>query len=96
MDLQAEHHDDIIKRLKRVEGQIRGLQAMIEDDRDCNDVLTQFAAANRALSRAGFRFFSATMEQCRLNPELADEQGYSPEALEKMFLRLGYTDPAKL
>jgi DNA-binding FrmR family transcriptional regulator len=89
MDLQAEHHDDIIKRLKRVEGQIRGLQAMIEDDRDCNDVLTQFAAANRALSRAGFRFFSATMEQCRLNPELADEQGYSPEALEKMFLRLG-------
>ncbi len=89
MDLQAEHHDDIIKRLKRVEGQIRGLQAMIDDDRDCNDVLTQFAAANRALSRAGFRFFSATMEQCRLNPELADEQGYSPEALEKMFLRLG-------
>lgn len=89
MDLQAEHHDDIIKRLKRVEGQIRGLQAMIEDDRDCNDVLTQFAAANRALSRAGFRFFSATMEQCRLNPELADAQGYSPEALEKMFLRLG-------
>jgi DNA-binding FrmR family transcriptional regulator len=52
-------------------------------------VLTQFAAANRALSRAGFRFFSATMEECRLNPELADEQGYSPEALEKMFLRLG-------
>ena len=89
MDLQVEHHDDIIKRLKRVEGQIRGLQAMIEDDRDCNDVLTQFAAANRALSRAGFRFFSATMEQCRLNPELADEQGYTPEALEKMFLRLG-------
>jgi DNA-binding FrmR family transcriptional regulator len=89
MDLHMEHRDDIIKRLKRVEGQIRGLQAMIDDDRDCNDVLTQFAAANRALSRAGFRFFSATMEQCRLNPELADEQGYSPEALEKMFLRLG-------
>ncbi len=84
-----EHRDDIIKRLKRVEGQIRGLQAMIDDDRDCNDVLTQFAAANRALSRAGFRFFSATMEQCRLNPELADEQGYSPEALEKMYLRHG-------
>jgi DNA-binding FrmR family transcriptional regulator len=89
MDLHMEHRDDIIKRLKRVEGQIRGLQAMIDDDRDCNDVLTQFAAANRALSRAGFRFFSATMEQCRLDPELADEQGYSPEALEKMFLRLG-------
>ncbi len=89
MDLEHTDSDDIIKRLKRVEGQLRGLQAMIEDGRDCNDVLTQFAAANRALSRAGFRFFSATMEQCRVNPELAGEQGYTPEALEKMFLRLG-------
>jgi DNA-binding FrmR family transcriptional regulator len=88
MELQHEDRDDIIKRLKRVEGQLRGLQAMIDEDRDCNDVLTQFAAANRALSRAGFRFFSATMEQCRLNPELAIEKGYSPDALEKMFLRL--------
>ncbi len=89
MELHNEDRDDIIKRLKRVEGQIRGLQAMIDEGRECNDVLTQFAAANRALSRSGFRFFSATMEQCRLHPELADEQGYSPEALEKMFLRLG-------
>ncbi|GMQ94095.1 MAG: metal-sensitive transcriptional regulator [Acidimicrobiia bacterium] len=89
MDLRREDRDDIIKRLKRVEGQMRGLQSMIEDNRDCNDVLTQFAAANRAMSRAGFRFFSATMEQCRLNPDLAAEQGYTAEALEKMFLRLG-------
>lgn len=89
MDLQHEDRDDIINRLKRVEGQLRGLQAMIDDGRDCNDVLTQFAAANRALSRAGFRFFSATMEECRRNPDLADAQGYSPDALEKMFLRLG-------
>ncbi len=89
MDLQHEDRDDVIKRLKRVEGQLRGLQAMIDDNRDCNDVLTQFAAANRALSRAGFRFFSATMEECRRNPELADERGYSPEVMEKMFLRLG-------
>ncbi|MEN8040630.1 MAG: metal-sensitive transcriptional regulator [Actinomycetota bacterium] len=88
MDLQHEDRDDIIKRLKRVEGQLRGLQAMIEDGRDCNDVLTQFAAANRALSRSGFRFFSATMEQCKLNPDLADAEGYTPETLEKMFLRL--------
>ncbi len=89
MDLQNEDRDDIIKRLKRVEGQLRGLQAMIDEGRECNDVLTQFAAANRALSRAGFRFFSATMEQCRLDPALADEEGYTPEVLEKMFLRLG-------
>jgi len=89
MELDHQDRDDIVKRLRRVEGQLRGLQAMIDDGRDCNEVLTQFAAANRALSRAGFRFFSATMEQCRLNPEVAGEKGYTPQALEKMFLRLG-------
>ena len=89
MDLPNEDREEIIKRLRRVEGQIRGIQAMIEDGRECNDTLTQFAAANRALSRSGFRFFAATMEQCRLNPEAASDNGYTPEALEKMFLRLG-------
>lgn len=89
MDLPQKDRTDIINRLKRVEGQLRGLQTMIETDRECNDVLTQFAAANRALSRAGFRFFSATMERCRLNPDLADQEGYTSETMEKMFLRLG-------
>ena len=89
MDFDSEAHDDIIKRLRRAEGQLRGLQSMIEDERECDEVLTQFAAANRALSRAGLRYFSAMMEKCRSNPEMADERGYSPEALEKMFLRLG-------
>lgn len=89
MELHENHRDDIITRLKRVEGQLRGLQAMIDDGRDCNDVLTQFTAANRAISRAGFRFFSATMDQCRLNPEAAEEQGYTSEMMEDMFLRLG-------
>ena len=89
MDLPQKDRTDIINRLKRVEGQLRGLQTMIETDRECDDVLTQFAAANRALSRAGFRFFSATMEQCRLNPDLADQEGYTSETMEKMFLRLG-------
>ena len=42
---------------------------MIDEGRDCNDVLTQFAAAHKAMSKAGFRFFAATMEQCRLHPD---------------------------
>ncbi len=88
MDLPAEDREDIVKRLRRVEGQLRGLQAMVEEGRDCNDVLTQFAAANRAMSKAGFRFFAATMEQCRLHPDDADSKGYTPETMEKMFLRL--------
>lgn len=41
--------DDYLKRLRRIEGQVRGLQRMIEDDRYCIDVLTQVSAATRAL-----------------------------------------------
>ncbi len=89
MNIPDTDRDDIIRRLRRVEGQIRGVQQMIEDERECNDILTQFAAANRALSRAGFKFLSATMDQCRLHPDEADESGYTYETLEKMFLRLG-------
>jgi len=89
MNIPQQDRDDIITRLRRVEGQLRGIQAMIEEGRDCNDTLTQFAAANRAMSRAGFKFLSATMEECRLNPEEANTSGYTPDVLEKMFLRLG-------
>jgi DNA-binding FrmR family transcriptional regulator len=89
MQLPTEDREEIIKRLKRVEGQLRGLQAMVDEGRECNDTLIQFAAANRALSKAGYRFFAATMEQCRLRPDEANSNGYTAEALEKMFLRLG-------
>lgn len=88
MDIPQDTRADIIRRLLRIEGQVRGLQKMVEDGRDCNDTLTQFAAADRALSRASFKFLSATMEQCRLHPDEATRSGYTPEALEKMFLRL--------
>jgi len=88
MNIPEEDRDEIITRLRRVEGQLRGIQAMVAEGRDCNDTLTQFAAANHAMSRAGFKFLSATMEQCRLNPDEATSSGYTPETLEKMFLRL--------
>jgi DNA-binding FrmR family transcriptional regulator len=88
MDLPTDDRDEIIKRLRRVEGQLRGIQAMVEEGRDCNDVLTQFAAAHKAMSKAGFRFFAATMEQCRIHPELADSKGYTADRMEEMFLRL--------
>ncbi|MEN8237647.1 MAG: metal-sensitive transcriptional regulator [Actinomycetota bacterium] len=88
MQIPQDTRDDMIKRLRRIEGQVRGLQKMVEEGRDCNDTLTQFSAADRALSRAGFKFLSATMEQCRLHPDEAKRSGYTPENIEKMFLRL--------
>ena len=88
MELEEKTAADLQKRLRRVEGQIRGIQAMIDDGRECTDIVTQFAAAIRAVEQAGFKYFAATMAQCALDPERAAEQGYSPEKLEKLFMRL--------
>ncbi len=88
MELSEETLADLMKRLRRVEGQIRGIQGMIEDGRECSDVVTQFAAAMRALEQSGFKYFAATLAQCALDPERAEASGYSPEKLEKLFLQL--------
>ncbi|GAA4303907.1 hypothetical protein GCM10023162_06320 [Klenkia terrae] len=58
VDIPQSELVDVIKRLKRVEGQIGGIVRMIEDGRDCSAVVTQLAAASKALSRAGFAVVS--------------------------------------
>lgn len=88
MELDPTTLSDITRRLRRVEGQIRGVQNMIEDGRECTDVVTQFAAALRALEQAGFKYFSATLTQCALDPDRAAANGYTAEKLEKLFLQL--------
>ena len=88
MELDETTRNDLRTRLRRIEGQIRGIQGMLDDERECTDVVTQFAAALRALEHAGFKYFSATLTQCALDPERARSQGYTPEKLEKLFLQL--------
>jgi DNA-binding FrmR family transcriptional regulator len=88
MEINEETLLDLQKRLRRVEGQIRGIQGMIEDGRECSDVVTQFAAAMRALEQSGFKYFAATLAQCALDPDRAAASGYSPDRLEKLFLQL--------
>lgn len=53
-----------MKRLRRVEGQLGGIIRMIEEGRDCEDVVTQMAAASKALDRAGFKIVASGMRQC--------------------------------
>jgi len=50
MELDEQVLADLQKRLRRVEGQIRGIQGMIDDGRECSDVVTQFAAAMKAIT----------------------------------------------
>jgi DNA-binding FrmR family transcriptional regulator len=55
---------DVLTRLKRVEGQIRGLQRMVEKGVDCSDILTQVSAATAAIKRVGMIILQAYMEEC--------------------------------
>lgn len=48
-----ESKEDILKRLRRIEGQVKGIQKMIEEDKGCTEVLTQIAAVRAALNKAG-------------------------------------------
>jgi DNA-binding FrmR family transcriptional regulator len=71
-------------RLVRAQGQIGGIVKMLDEGRDCNDLLTQISAASTALTRAGFTIISTGMAQCT-----DDEAGMKQrEKLEKAFLSL--------
>jgi CsoR family transcriptional regulator, copper-sensing transcriptional repressor len=73
----------LINRLRRVEGQSRGLQRMIEEGRTCEEIFTQLAATKAALDRVGVLLISLKMREC-LAEEVEDgEPPASPEAVEK-------------
>ena len=54
----------ILNRLRRLEGQIRGLQSMIESGKDCDAVLTQIMAAKSALNQVGLHIIGHSMKNC--------------------------------
>src|SRR5580765_8061725 len=72
--------DSHLKRLRRVEGQVRGLQRMVEDDKYCIDILTQVAAATKALQAFSLELLEEHLEHCVVD---AARQG-GPEAQEKV------------
>ena len=88
MQISEEKLKQITTRLRRVEGQLRGIEGMLTEGRDCAEVVTQFAAATKALEQAGFQFFAATLAECTADPNRAADEGYTAEKLEKLFLRL--------
>ena len=88
MEIESGASDEVIKRLRRIEGQIGGIVKMLEGGRDCADVITQLAAASRALDRAGFKLLSAGMRQCLTASAAGEVEPMSPEEMEKLFLSL--------
>ena len=56
--------DSLVRRLHRIEGQVRGIERMVEEDRYCIDVLTQIAAVNTALESLAFRILDDHVNHC--------------------------------
>lgn len=84
--------DDVTKdarnRLRRAEGQLRGVQRMLDEGASCKDVVTQISAVQAALHRAGLRLMAAGMRECLADPEGAAAEGMTADAMEDLFLSL--------
>lgn len=70
----VEAKTDLYKRLRRIEGQTRGLQKMLDEDRDCREVLQQLKAARSALDNATSIFMHKVARQCLLEPDEDDNR----------------------
>ena len=76
----TDHKDAVLTRLRRVEGQVRGLQRMVEEDKYCIDVLTQVSATTRALQAVALELLEDHLRHCVAH---AIESG-SPDGDEKV------------
>ena len=84
MQVDEQVASEVIVRLRKARGQIEGVIKMIESGRNCKDIVTQLAAASKALDRAGFKIVASGIRQCT-NDENAP---MTTDELEKLFLSL--------
>lgn len=89
MQLPEDTVTDLLARLRRVEGQVRGIQSMLEEQRECADVVTQIAAATKALEQVGFKLVASGLTYCLTHPDEASAAGYDLARVEKMFMKIG-------
>lgn len=76
--------EDVHRRLRRIEGQIRGIQRLIDEGAECGDVVTQLSACRAALDRVGYKLIAAGMRKCATDPD----GEIDADQLEALFLKL--------
>ncbi len=86
VELNADEMTPVINRIKRAQGQLGGVLRMLEEGRDCDDVVTQLAAVSRALDRAGFAIVASGLQQCLRSDAGLDS--VDVRKMEKLFLSL--------
>lgn len=82
----ADERKRILNRLRRLEGQVRGLQTMIEDGQECEAVMTQVMAAKSALNQVGLHIIGHAMKRCMVDVETESRDEVIDEAI-KVFLK---------
>jgi DNA-binding FrmR family transcriptional regulator len=78
----------VLNRLRRAQGQLAGVISMIEQGRDCKDVVTQLAAVSKALDRAGFKIVATGLRECVSGADAKGNPPMTEAELEKLFLAL--------
>jgi len=86
MELDPAEMGSVINRIKRAQGQLAGVLRMLEEGRECEDVVTQLAAVSRALDRAGFAIVATGLQQCLASGDGLDS--VDVKKMEKLFLAL--------
>jgi len=75
-------------RLHRVMGQVQAIERMLDEDRECRDIVLQVSAASKALEQVGFKLVAAGLMYCLESPDKAKQEGYDVDDFQKMFMRL--------
>ncbi|KIQ17464.1 metal-sensitive transcriptional regulator [Rhodococcus sp. BP-349] len=78
----------VLNRLRRANGQLTGVISMIENGRDCKEVVTQLAAVSRALDKAGFKIVATGLRECMTGATADNKEPMTEAELEKLFLAL--------
>lgn len=88
MKIPAEVVEDVRRRLHRVNGQVEAIERMLDQGRECREVVTQISAATKALEQVGFKLVASGLTYCVAHPEDAAADGYSLEEVQRMFMKL--------
>ena len=81
--------EDLQKRLKRIEGQVRGVQKMVGEDRDCHEIIQQLAAIRSAVQQVSLVVVRSYASQCLLEPHEGESQDAIVEDLISVLSRAG-------
>lgn len=88
MVIDDEVMNELSRRLRRIEGQVRGIQQMLAESRECKDIVAQVSAASKALDQVGFRLLVTGLSHCLEDPEAAAANGFDIHEVERLFLKL--------